>query len=146
MNGFSLIECIATLLCIAIIGLIALSTNTMWLQKQRSQTFIAQLVHDLQFARQQAILRNTLISLCPTHNFITCMDNNDWTQGYLIYTQHDERLIIRKQQTGTLTNSRTLVQFAPDGFSHSTNSTFIYTLGEIEHRVIINLQGRIRVE
>jgi type IV fimbrial biogenesis protein FimT len=146
MNGFSLLECIITLIFIALLALIAFGSNNAWLQKQLSYTFTDQLVHDLQFSRQQAILRGALITLCPTLDFALCADTTDWSHGYLIHTHNDEVLITRENTRGTLTNSRKQIQFAPTGFSHSTNSTFIYTLGEIERRIIINLQGRIRVE
>lgn len=146
MNGFSLMECMTALLCLTLMVLIAVGTNTAWLQQQRSQAFITQLVHDLQFARQQAILRKTVVHICPTDNFIQCAESSAWQQGYLIYLTMDEPLLVRKVPRGTLHNSRHQLQFGPEGFTQGTNSTFTYLLGDTEQRVIINLQGRIRVE
>ena len=145
MNGFSLLECLVALIFVAIVALAAVGSHTFGLHQYLTNSYIDQLVHDLAFARQQAILRRTLVSLCPTLNFSECADSNDWTAGYLVYAQAD-LLLIRKNSQGILSNSRKLIEFAPNGFSHSTNSTFTYTLGEIERHVIINLQGRIRVE
>ncbi len=146
MKGFSLIECIALLFCLSIMALLTMSSYSHLFSQYRSQSFIAQLVHDLEFARQQAILRQTVVHLCPIYNEFACQQTQDWSAGYLIYTTAAEHLLVRVPSAGSLTNSRFDLRFGPDGFSQGTNSTFIHTLGEIERRVIINLQGRIRVE
>jgi type IV fimbrial biogenesis protein FimT len=154
--GFTLIECLIILALIAILASIAMLSGGSWFNQQHSHTVIDQLVHELQFARQQAILRKTLVTFCPTEDFQQCADNVAWKKGYLIFIDpagkattdaNSEVLnITRLTSTGLLTNTRDYIQFTADGFTRSTNSTFTYTADNKEYRIIINLQGRIRVE
>lgn len=157
ISGFSFAECLATLAVIAVLTIIAASYGGKWLSKQQSARAVEQLVQDLQFARQQAIIRKTVVTLCPTTvEPLQCSKSPEDWQTYTAFvdpqksaaiTDDTEILLTTKMlDHGALSNSRNYIQFDANGFSHATNSTFIYRERENEYRVIINLTGRIRVE
>jgi type IV fimbrial biogenesis protein FimT len=155
MNGFTIVEALTLLGCIALLTTLVIGSNRSWFIQQNSNSTIDQLVRDLHFARQQAIIRKTIITLCPTFNGESCIATPDWSSGYLIFVdpqgkrQYDNPsalLVNRTISRGILTNSRDHIQFAATGFTRSHNSTFLYLLENVERRVIISLQGRIRIE
>jgi len=155
--GFTLIECLATLFCIAVLAALALGSNMAWLSHQQTTIIIDKLVHDLKFARQQAILRQSIVTVCPTIDLEHCGSAEAWPLGYLVFVDPTGKGVFTAGTTdklqsatlmgaGKLSNSRNYVQFDSNGFARATNSTFIYSLNEHIQKVIINLQGRIRVE
>jgi type IV fimbrial biogenesis protein FimT len=154
--GYTLIECLITLFCIAVLATLAMASNTAWLNHHQSSLTIDKLVHDLKFAREQAILRHSIVSVCPSIDQNTCSSATAWPLGYLVFVDptgkaifngsHEKLIGATLMGSGTLSNSRQYVQFDANGFTRGSNSTFNYALNETIQKIIINLQGRIRVE
>lgn len=145
MNGFTLLDSLFTLALLALMAMLGIGSLNQSLSQHKAHTVIQQLVSDLEFARQQALLLNTSVKICPSKKGENCNSLDDWKTGYLIVGQ--KNWIHRQMNTkDTLENSREYIEFSPKGTSENTNSTFIYTTPYRQHKVIINRQGRIRVE
>ena len=89
-HGISALELLSALsisLILASMGIPAvqaLSTNT------QMTSAINGVVSQLQLARSEAITRNARTLLCPSSDGQTCLDSFDWSQGFLLFLDHNE--------------------------------------------------------
>jgi Tfp pilus assembly protein FimT len=44
------------------------------------------LASHLEYARSEAIRRETTVTVCPTNNFRNCLRQGEWQQGWIIFT------------------------------------------------------------
>ena len=145
MNGFTLVECLIILAFLGILLSSAIGSLTHLYQAYEAEAIVDSLVQDLQFARQQALSQHTSIVLCPSSNEQTC-NETEWDKGYIIL-ENTQKIFSRKiNAKGKLSNSRSFINFDAEGRAEVSNSTFIYITSYKTYKVIINRQGRIRVE
>lgn len=130
--GHSLIELCA---CLAIIALLAtaLTPNLQqWQQRHHAQQHFQMLQHTLQYARQQAVLRNSPITVCPLNAQNRCQP--DWQGPISVFEDrnrnrqldHDEhRLHTLPEATASSLRYywRDAIVFNGKGFVGFTNGT-----------------------
>ncbi len=138
MNGFTLLEGLIVLIILGLGTLITLGNISPLQQHYDGDIMVNKLVRDLHFARQQAIMRQTPIRVLPTEG--------QWSDGYQVVIKETGESLSTHINKTTLKNSRHYIEFAATGFAEGSNSTFIYTNTYEERKIIINRQGRVRVE
>lgn len=138
MNGFTLLEGLIVLIILGLSTLITLGNISPLQQHYDGDIMVNKLVRDLHFARQQAVIRKTPIRVLPAEG--------QWSDGYQVLIKETGESLSININKSTLKNSRPYIEFAATGFAEGSNSTFIYTNTYEERKIIINRQGRVRVE
>ncbi len=154
--AFSLVELLTAIALLGILLGFAVPSFSNFLTKNRSITAVNQIVMALNYARSAAIKRDHRISFCASSNQRTC--EGSWSAGRIIVDDVNKqvlRVYPHLTQGATLSwrgslGNQQAIQFVPGGFTAGQNGTFYYSeqLGSnrVEHKIIINRAGRIRVE
>ena len=128
-NAFTLIELMVTLALVGILATIALPGMSNFIKNERLTTSINSLLSYLQYARSEAILRHSQITVCASNDQATCSGN--WVDGWIVtVTNADDSvtiLKIRQALRGNVTLSSsggTEVIFDRRGFSPASESIF----------------------
>ena len=85
-TGYTLIELMVTIIIAGILLGIAIPNFTSIISSNRLTTYANELVTSLNFARSEAIKRGLRITLCKSTNGNGCNAINDWSQGWIIFT------------------------------------------------------------
>lgn len=85
-RGFTLIEMIVTLIIVAILAAFAMPQMTGMLHRNAVSNASNTLLADLAYARGEAVVRRTTVSICPTTNGTTCANTDAYASGWLVYT------------------------------------------------------------
>lgn len=162
-RGLTLVELVTTL-AVAAIGLAVIVPSWSALTSRSQITTTAnQLLTHLRYARNEAVSRNSPVSLCPSDDGATCSgDTGGWQRGYIVFGDRDgdrkrsagEPLLqVQEAQAGQLqihsTKARPAVRYRPDGAAWSTNTTFSICLGDDQNAnraVVVYGSGRARVD
>jgi len=162
-RGLTLVELITTL---AVVGISLTLLVPAWsglVDRSQVTTTANQLLTALRYARNEAVSRNRMISLCPSDDGKSCSGNPfGWQLGYLVFEDGDGD---RKRAAGEdllqtqaalppgirlhSTAGRPAIRFRPDGAAWSTNTTFSVCLGDesAHNRAVVLLgTGRARVD
>ncbi len=161
-RGFSLFELLITL---ALIGMIIGLESPSWqnfLSNTRSQTLLLQLQQALAFARQEALLRREMITLCGSQDQKSCTDS--WQKGMLVFTdfkqngrlEHTKQIlrIFQFDQARGLLHFRafplnkTVCQFLPLGTTAHENGSFWYCPSagrQVAWALMLSQTGRWRI-
>jgi len=159
--AFTVLEMLTTLGVLAILLVIGVPTLTEYGLRQRMNASINALHTDLTLARSEAIQLNTQVVACPGNRATGCLDSNDWSQGWIIFSDlnGDKQLqalenIHRaepalEQLLVLSTPGRRLIRFYPNGSAPGSNGSisFCDRRGpENARRLVISTVGRIRRE
>ena len=94
-RGFTLIEAMIVLIIAAILLVIGIPSFRDASVGSRLRDIANDLNASVQVARSEAIKRNVPVTLCRTTDGVTCSDDDDWGQGWLILEGAE---IIQRQQ------------------------------------------------
>ncbi len=83
LNGFTLLELIATISISSILMSIALPSFDNLKSRSEIKAQVQNLQATLRLGRQTAIQNNQKTTLCPTSDGKSC--SNDWSQGYMLF-------------------------------------------------------------
>jgi prepilin-type N-terminal cleavage/methylation domain-containing protein len=83
--GFSLVELMVAILVAAILAAVALPSFRTTLQKHRLRVSVDNLQSAVQYARTEAVLRATYVSLCASADGATCSTAATYETGWLVY-------------------------------------------------------------
>lgn len=159
--GFTLIELMAGVAIITILTAIATPNFGRLVKTHRANATLNTLTADLALARITAIARGKAVTACPSRDAATCMDDSDWTEGWLVFVDgdHDRRLGAGEQVLSThqaarsdglrlrSTEGRTTIRYLPSGFSYGSNATLTACLdGQTFAALIVNNAGRVRIQ
>ncbi|MBS0226340.1 MAG: GspH/FimT family pseudopilin [Proteobacteria bacterium] len=159
--GFTLIELMASLAIISIIAGIGGPSLNRRLHQHRASTALTALTADLALARIAAISRGKAVTACPSRDAATCMDDVDWSEGWLVFVDGDnnrrldasEQVLATRQSPRTpglqlrSTVGRASLRYLPSGFSYGSNATITACLdGRVYAALVVNNAGRTRVE
>jgi len=162
-RGLTLVELIITLAVAGICVAVVVPSWSAFTQSSRVTTTANQLLTHLRYARNEAVNRNSPVSLCPSDDGTTCSGAADgWQRGYIVFADNDGNrrrsaneplLQTQGAQPGQLqihsTQGRPAVRYRPDGAAWSTNTTFSICLGDdtgSNRAVVLYGSGRARVD
>lgn len=159
--GFSLYELLTTLSVVSVVGTFAAGMNGV-IQHHRLSAEVNQLLTDIHLTRSEAIKRGTTVTLCRSQNGITCSDDSEWREGWIIFVdpnknsrKDDGEAVIRVQQEwpgrlalryGGEKESYNHTTYHPAGYARP-NATFTICDGRGSAKakaIIINAAGRPR--
>jgi type IV fimbrial biogenesis protein FimT len=158
--GVTMVEVMVSLALIAIVGSIALP-NFIGLQRGAQRTVVVNdLIHTVFYARNEAIKRNSVVSVCRSIDGTTCANKAaDWNAGWLVFENlnHDqpadldpgEPILLRHGPIsfGSLTSNR--VSFSFRAYAQAdANGTFVFCptkgVAKDARAVIVSHTGRPR--
>jgi type IV fimbrial biogenesis protein FimT len=163
-NGFTLLEMLLILSLMAILAGLPLGGYTRLAEVLRLQMATQRLVSSLQFARTEAILRNTRVTLCRSADGLHCAQAGGWEQGWIVFvdSSHDGQMlpesrlaVVAAQPPGvTIVGNSPLqayVSYNALGSPRRWNDAlqmgrFTLCAGRRGRQIIFNRTGRIRVE
>jgi len=161
--GLTLIELITTLALVSLSLAILIPGWAGFADRSQITSISNQLLSHLRYARNAAVTRNRMISLCPSDDGESCStDPFGWQRGYLVFEDPDgnrdrspDEALLRVQDPLLTsmqlhsTAGRPAIRFRPDGAAWSTNTSFSVCLGDdpAMYRAVILLgTGRARVD
>lgn len=160
VNGFTLLELIFTLTILVISLSIGVPTLSQWIQRSKTTGLQYKLLHSVNYARTQAILLQSTITLCPG----TTVCEHSWGGSLLIFidqdsngTKNQDETLLKQIDIGLLGQyldwrsfRRTAyIQFNSQGITPALNGTFHFCpeepFNEFKFSIILAKTGRIRV-
>ena len=88
-GGYSLHELLVTVLVFAIVLTLGLPAFGDIVARHRVRVEIDALFHAIHLARKESIVRRRVVTLCPTVDFEVCVPTLDWSQGWMMFANHD---------------------------------------------------------
>ena len=86
-RGFTLIELMTTIAIAAILVIIAIPNFNSFVKNNTLTTSANNLVFALNYARNEAVKRDAVVTLCPTSDGQTCIaSSTSWSTGWLVVT------------------------------------------------------------
>lgn len=157
-TGFTLIEMLIAISVMAVILTTAIPALGQFMAQQRMTAAANSLVGHLNYARSEAVFRNTYVAACPSSDGVSCTGGNRWDIGWIVYldpekegqpAESEDVLRVVEPQTELLMHSagRYRVRFQGHGGAYGTNLTIrICAPGEPERAraVIVSNPGRVR--
>lgn len=158
-QGVTLIEMLATVSLVAILGALAApSFRNLTLNSERSAT-VNNFFHALFLARSEAIKRGAVVTVCKSADGSTCLSSGAWNSGWIVFVNqdHDEAPVRDEGEPilqvysgwprGEITSNRPAYSFRPY-VQGVVNGTIIFcdSRGSAEARaIIISHTGRPRI-
>lgn len=158
-NGIGMIEMIAVLLSMAVLGAIATPSLIALRDAQITRALMLDVSSHLAMTRSAAITHGVDALMCPLGNDRQCADTHDWSQGWLIYLDPDGNRLpdrdsdiifgyeTRNADRTRLSTSkgRERIRYLSSGRTVASNATFYICSGSsLKGRIIINMGGRVR--
>ena len=158
-GGFSLYELLLTLALAALLVSIGLPSFSSLLARNRQAVEINALFHAFHLARKQSIMRRKVVSLCPSRDGETCLDDKDWSTGWIMFENTDRdspphvdpgEMVLRAHDVSDsvriIANRKGFTLRAT--FKRATNGTFV--ICDTQNRaaakgLIVSYTGRPRV-
>ena len=88
-RGYTLFELLLTTLLIVVLLTLAIPSFSATLARHRQRAEINALFHAIHHARKESIMRRRVVSLCPSDDGLTCGENADWSNGWLMFENRD---------------------------------------------------------
>ncbi len=88
-RGYTLYELLVTTGLIAILLGTAIPSFASIAARQRQLAEINALFHAIHVARKESIMRRKVVSLCPSHDGLSCTNSTDWSSGWLMFEDSD---------------------------------------------------------
>lgn len=88
-TGFTLYELLITLMLIVVLVGLGLPSFSAIAARNRLHTEINALFHAMHVARKESIMRRMVVSICPSIDGRTCKPGRDWSQGWIMFANHD---------------------------------------------------------
>jgi len=158
-QGLTLLELLATLAIISIIATISIPSLTTLHRKHVLHTHTNQIVFDLYLARSEAIKTATETTLCKSGDLLTCDNDREWHEGWIIFSDNNQNkqfdkdeLLIRQRAAShsTITikyrgfRGPNRISYSPTGYPATFNGSFTISNTSRENKVIISRAGRVR--
>lgn len=85
-QGLTIVELLIILAVIAIVVMISVPGSTVVLEHYRLKAASADLASSMNLAKQEAMLRNSTVKVCPSSNGRFCRSDGDWNHGWLVFS------------------------------------------------------------
>lgn len=159
-KGFTLLELIVTMAVLVIALTLGIPSLHQWVQRSKTTSLQYTLLHSINYARTQAIRRQSTVTLCPGVN--QC--ENNWNSEVLIFNDLDSNGIwdgneslLKHVDIGALGEQldwrsfrrKTYLQFDSRGLTPALNGTLHFcpnpTDEDLKFAVILSRTGRVRI-
>jgi type IV fimbrial biogenesis protein FimT len=143
--AYTLIELLVTITIIVIGGMFAIPLMQTWIDQNRLQSAIHQWLASVAQAREEAILRNETVRLCPSHDGQSCSTTYD--QGWIIITEegHVIKDIVVPKQISIQNNGLSAVMyFLPMGIATGSMFTLKFGNDKQTYCLMVSRTGRLR--
>jgi len=134
-SGFTLIELLISIVVLAVVLALGIPSFQEFIKNNRLAGQTNDLVMTIQMARNEAVKRGSGSVICASDDQATCSDSDDWTTGWIVYSDIDQEgdyddvpggndcekddCIVRTRgnviKGGISGNGATRIQFRPDG-------------------------------
>lgn len=157
--GYSLYELLVTTSLLAVLLTIGIPSFGSMLARQRQLVEVNALFHAIHLARKESIMRRKVVSICPSIDGVQCLEEKDWSSGWLMFENKDRdspprvdpgEPVLRRHRVGgnvvIKANRRAFTLRAT--FLRATNGTFV--ICDSANRIapkglIVSYTGRPRV-
>ena len=157
--GFSLFELVVTISVMAVILTVALPSFADTLARNRQRAEIDAFFRAVHLAKKTSIMRNQVISLCPSADLMRCNPGTDWSAGWIMFENLDRdeppqvdpgESVLRRQSV----DSRIVMRANRRGFTfratlkRATNGTLVVCDAQERipaRAVVVSYTGRPRV-
>jgi type IV fimbrial biogenesis protein FimT len=85
-RGFTLMELIVTMSIVAILAAVAIPNFVAFKQNEQGSSLVSSLVSSLDYARSEAIKRDSPVCVCASSDGATCSASGNWNAGWIVYT------------------------------------------------------------
>lgn len=162
LAAYTLLEVLLVVALSAILLSFAVPSYNSFISRARSQRYLASVIDAMEFARQEAIKRSSIITLCPVDTEQHCIDSKEWLHGYVVYfnpNQQDQPEqnvdILRyypapnKSATFSRNGQQENINILADGSLNAQQKTFSYKDANnlnANWELILNSSGRLKIE
>jgi type IV fimbrial biogenesis protein FimT len=162
LSGFTLIELLVVIALSSILLGLGLPAFDTMIERNRATTVVNWLVGSIVFSRNSALLRHTMVTLCPSTDGATC--GGAWQDGSIAFTDHNAdrqingrdillKRFISPTQGGNIRwrsfRNRRYLQMTSSGMTNYQNGNFVYCSEDrnprFSRQIVINIPGRPRV-
>lgn len=119
VKGFTIVELMVTLAIAAILITVGLPSLTTFFQDNLLATQTQTLRTAISYSREEAVRRNTSVSICRSSDQATCVGN--WQNGWIVFTDPDEDGVV---DAGELV-LRVGESLAPNNIVYSNAANFL---------------------
>lgn len=162
LRGFTLLELLLVLTLVAALLALGVPAYQHLIANERAATQVDQLVAAINFARSEAVKRNTIITLCKSKDGHHCQ--GEWRDGWIVFvdsqatgtvgSQNDilrvyGALPAKDQLVWCASRSSNYLQINSFGGVHGQDGKFIYyaqNYSQGTRAVVVSQTGRIRIE
>lgn len=159
-RGITMIELVLVLTIIAVLVSLASPSLGSLINRNRIVGAANELVAGINLARQTAVMKRQVTSLCPSTDGRTCTGQNRWDEGWIVFLDPDRNrqpdsdsdlLRVTGRLDGLHSDSagRKRIRYFPSGFATGTNLTVKLCdprYPEQSRAVIVSNSGRARVD
>lgn len=150
-SAFTLIELLIALTLASLLLVAAVPLWREWLQRNRAEAVVQQLITAINLARSEAVKRGQTVTFCPSRDQRHC--GGLWQEGQIILQQQQvirtyaalpgRDQLIWRSSLGK--NDR--LEFVASGFTNGQKGSFIYypAHGQAATRIVIEQSGRMRM-
>ncbi len=85
-SGLTVVELLIILAAIAVVVVISVPSSTVVLEHFRLKAASSNLAKSLNLAKEEALLRNSTVKVCPSSNGRFCRNDGNWNHGWLVYS------------------------------------------------------------
>lgn len=160
--GFTLIECLVTIVVLAILAAIAIPSFQRDLMKKEMEASKLKLQRALYLARQQAMTQANHVVLCNRGQSMTC-STNAWSQGFMVFIDINKNRQLESNETIILNETLNLkygqlswsslnrdnLSFLPrTGLPLGSNGTFSYCAKDpqFSYSIVVSHMGHSRID
>lgn len=164
-RGFTLLELLVTIAIFAIVTTLAAPGLRTFTQNNRAAAQANEFIAALNLARNEAVTRGAIVSICASADGVSCSGVTEWTGGWLVFVDRvpplgsldngpDGDELLRAWPAlgsgGSLVGSRAAISWRPDGFvANALATTFELSIpgcrGQQGRSIGVNPQGRTSV-
>lgn len=84
-KGYSLLELVVVVTIVAILATLAMTSFSQLIANHRLRVEANALFHAIHLARKESVMRRRAVSICPSIDGSSCDEDNDWSQGWLLF-------------------------------------------------------------
>lgn len=157
IDGFTLLELLTALAIMGTLAAIAIPSFSGFAQGTQVCSAVNDLVSSINYARNAAITRGTLVTVCKSSDSQTC-DTSEigWQQGWIVYYLDDtgamQILRVYGKSSGPVTmegnfHVKNRLRYQASGFMPGvSNGTISANIGDRQINIIISNTGRVRTQ